>query len=587
MPGGLLNLVAYGASNIVLNGNPTKTFFKATYQKYTNFGLQRFRVDYRGQRTLSFDTETVMQFKIPRYADLLWDTYVVVNLPDIWSPLFPRPDLRGGFVPYEFRWTRDLGTNMIQGVTIHSGGTTLANYSGEWISCAIQRDETGRKKLWNRMVGNIPELYDPANALGRDGVYPNALYTDPTPGIPGTGSDALGIEPSIRGRQLYIPLLAWFCDSSRLALPLVALQYQEIFIKIRFRPVRELFTVLNVAKIPDLPRGPISISGAPLDWNRYEYHYCEQQLEPNVGGRDSECGFWDRTAPLDRDARQQMWLFLQPPPAQPITQDGLFVDYRNRRQDWDADIHLLCVYVFLGNEERRQFAARDHHYLVKMQYSYDFQNATGSRRVRMGSRNMVSSYMFRFRRSDAYLRNEWSNYSNWPYEGVLPAPPAIPTASSGIVTPSDYWISGPMEQANISNILLDLGILMGPEYRENVLPVGVYNLVDKWKRSNGAARAGLYLYCFCLNSDRTCYQPSGAQNMNRCDWTWFEYNTIEPPIDPLTSQVEVLCDPSGAIIGLRKDVWRLNEYNFDLRVFEERYNVIVITSGCIGVQEAR
>ena len=53
MPGGLLNLVAYGASNIMLTGNPTKTFFKATYQKYTNFGLQRFRIDYKGQRTLS------------------------------------------------------------------------------------------------------------------------------------------------------------------------------------------------------------------------------------------------------------------------------------------------------------------------------------------------------------------------------------------------------------------------------------------------------------------------------------------------------------------------------------------------------
>jgi len=39
MPGGLLNIVAYGAANVILNGNPNKTFFKAVYRKYTNFGL--------------------------------------------------------------------------------------------------------------------------------------------------------------------------------------------------------------------------------------------------------------------------------------------------------------------------------------------------------------------------------------------------------------------------------------------------------------------------------------------------------------------------------------------------------------------
>ena len=48
MTGGLMNLVAYGNENLLFNGNPKKTFFKATYQKYTNFGLQRFRIDFEG-----------------------------------------------------------------------------------------------------------------------------------------------------------------------------------------------------------------------------------------------------------------------------------------------------------------------------------------------------------------------------------------------------------------------------------------------------------------------------------------------------------------------------------------------------------
>ncbi len=52
MPGGLMQLVSQGQQNIVLNGNPTKSFFKSTYHQYTNFGLQKFRVDYEGSKTL-------------------------------------------------------------------------------------------------------------------------------------------------------------------------------------------------------------------------------------------------------------------------------------------------------------------------------------------------------------------------------------------------------------------------------------------------------------------------------------------------------------------------------------------------------
>ena len=52
MPGGLMNLVSTGQQNIVLNGNPTKSFFKSTFHQYTNYGLQKFRVDFEGAKTL-------------------------------------------------------------------------------------------------------------------------------------------------------------------------------------------------------------------------------------------------------------------------------------------------------------------------------------------------------------------------------------------------------------------------------------------------------------------------------------------------------------------------------------------------------
>ena len=118
MGGGLLNLIATGNQNVILNGNPKKTFFRSTYSKYTNFGLQKFRIDFTGLRNFKVKEESQFNFKIPRYGDLLLDTYLVVTLPNIWSPIYRNYTISsdtetGKWVPYEFKWIPDLGTQFI------------------------------------------------------------------------------------------------------------------------------------------------------------------------------------------------------------------------------------------------------------------------------------------------------------------------------------------------------------------------------------------------------------------------------------------------------------------------------------------
>ena len=66
MAGGLLNLVSSGQQNVILNGNPSKTFWKAAYLKYTNFGMQKFRIDFEGSTTLRLAESSTFQFKVPR-----------------------------------------------------------------------------------------------------------------------------------------------------------------------------------------------------------------------------------------------------------------------------------------------------------------------------------------------------------------------------------------------------------------------------------------------------------------------------------------------------------------------------------------
>jgi len=546
MGGGLLNLTAYGNENVILNGNPKKTFFKAVYKKHTNFGLQRFRVDYKGSRILNYNTPTVLDFKIPRYAEMLYDTYICVTLPDIWSPFQEfNPSLQVGgnrMRPYQFRWIEELGTNMIREVEVYSGPIILSKFSGEYLNCLKERDFSNSKKdLWNRMTGNIPELNNPAFSGYRVNVYPNAMYVDET-----------GVIPSIQGRKLYIPLNLFFSDSSKMALPLVALQYQEINIKITFQPITHLYTINDVDAV------------------------------------NNATGVSYRRAPNPNVLHHQMWHFLNPP--RDIS--GTLDLYDQTRNDWNTDIHLISTYIFLGQDERRMIATQPYKLLIKQIYEYEKLSVGGSQITEFDSKDMVVNYMFRFRRNDVHLRNEWSNYTNWTYNNIEPQKITniLPELNEKrIRNPRNFYITGSIGDYfyNKKEILVDMGVVLQGVYRENVLDAGIYEYVEKWKRTSGSAKDGLYCYNFCLDSERAVYQPSGAMNLNKFSKVSFEFNTLEPPINTEPRLINIICDTNNNPIGFRKTTSDLLEYSYDLKIFEERYNMLIITGGRGELLQAR
>ena len=147
MAGGLLSLVAYGNQNIIINGNPTKSFFKAKYSKYTNFGLQKFRIDQIGQKELNITKEQNFTFKILRYGDLLLDTFLCVTLPNIWSPILKYDKYNETeYRPYEFKWIKNIGTQLIKEVTFTIGGHIIQKFSGSYIQNLVDRDFDHNKK---------------------------------------------------------------------------------------------------------------------------------------------------------------------------------------------------------------------------------------------------------------------------------------------------------------------------------------------------------------------------------------------------------------------------------------------------------
>jgi len=574
MAGGLFNIVSVGNANVILTGNPTKTFFRCVYSKYTNFGLQKFRIDYEGLRELRLTDSSTFTFKIPRYAELLMDTYLSVSIPDIWSPIYPpvRPvstgddsgydyNNNGQWAPYDFKWIENLGSVMIEEVTITCGNLTLQKYSGEYLAALVERDFNSEKKsLYNAMTGHVPELNNPANCSGRENVYPSAFYTE----------NSSGAEPSIRGRTLYIPINTWFTLDSRCAFPLVSLQYNELVITVTIRPIQELFCVRDVFD----------------PTNNFPY------VQPDFTKQEF-----------------QMYRYLQTPPTVDIAQS----DYGNKNSTWKSDVHLISTYCFLSKEERELFASQEQIYLVKDVYEYRFNDVTGSKKVKLSNSNgMIANWMWFFRRNDAYMRNQWTNYTNWPYNrlpknidlapqissyqswngeyyGPAKNPPLYNSPLQGSNT--GYFISGDYSSDNHKDILETMGVVLNGEYRENILTRGIFDYIEKYTRTQGFAKEGLYCYNFCLNTSPFEYQPSGAINMSKFKSIELEITTHTPTLASadLTSNTQYgfLCDNSGNIIGIRKQNWKLFDYTYDMVLFEERYNVLTIIGGNCGMLYAR
>jgi len=553
-----MNLVSEGQQNIILNGNPSKTFYKAVYQKYTNFGLQKFRLDFEGAKTLRLNEESTFTFKVKRYADLLMDCYLSVELPNIWSPIMPpqeitNPDGTPGYTPwvgYDFKWIDNIGAQMVSQILITCGNQTLQQYSGQYLLSSVQRDfSTDKKALFDQMSGNVPELNDPANAGTRVNAYPNAYYT----------TNPAGAEPSIRGRIIYIPLNSWFGLKTQQAFPLVALQYNELQITVTFRPINELFRIRDV-----------------FDYtNNFPY------IQPNFN-----------------QYYQQFYRFLQPPPDIELGPTS----YVDTRTIWNSDINLNCTYAFLSNDEVKLFAKNSQNYLFKQVHENIFYNVTGANKIQLESLGLVSSWMWYLQRSDANLRNEWSNYTNWPYNYIPNDLQLAPTAGSytnpnpppGTFGPglnpdgtlSGLMITGDYSMQNIKPILVGLGILLDGQYRENIQPAGVYNFIEKYTRTPGNAPEGLYCYNFCLDTSPYNLQPSGAINMNRFNQIEFEFTTVIPQLDPL-AQVLTICDPdTGDIIGINKPTFRIYDYNYNFVLFEERINIVTFIGGNAGLMYA-
>ena len=181
MGGGLMQLVAYGAQDVYLTGDPQITFFKVVYRRHTNFSVESIEQTLNG--TVGYGNTV---------------TAVISRNGDLVNNLLIEATVTGG----SNAETRRMGFALIAEAEIEIGGQRIDKQYAQWMNVWADLTMTNEKKS---TLANMVNL---------------------------SGDSASDV--------LYIPLMFWFCRDNGLALPLIALQYHEVKLRLSFETAANL-----------------------------------------------------------------------------------------------------------------------------------------------------------------------------------------------------------------------------------------------------------------------------------------------------------------------------------------------------------
>lgn len=207
MGGGLLQLVAYGAQDAYLSGNPQITFWRGLFKRHTNFAMEPFRVNMTGQAAWGTKHSAVLG----RHADLVSSAYVEVELgEDAADVIYSGNNRAGGF-------------NLLEYVELDIGGQIIDRQYGEF--------------LWLWSILAYP--YDEQVKMNNMALLDNVRNGD---------CGATG-RPE-RKNLTYIPLMFFFCRNPGAALPLIALQYHEVKINVLWNKRELIYQSVQGGALP-------------------------------------------------------------------------------------------------------------------------------------------------------------------------------------------------------------------------------------------------------------------------------------------------------------------------------------------------
>jgi hypothetical protein len=200
MGGGLLQLVAYGAQDVYLTGNPQITFFKVVYRRHTNFAMEAIEQSFNGNNNFGSSVSVL----ITRNGDLINRIYYNAKVTNGTTKGTSATASSGvALVPY-------FGQRLLKTIELEIGGQKIDKHYSEWLYIWNELSmSAGKKSGYQLMVGG--DAKNRSVFLAPEDTY-----------------------------EVYVPLEFWFCRNVGLALPLIALQYHEVKINISYATAAEM-----------------------------------------------------------------------------------------------------------------------------------------------------------------------------------------------------------------------------------------------------------------------------------------------------------------------------------------------------------
>jgi len=318
MAGGHLQLVGYGPQDTVLTYNPQITFFKTVYRRHTNHVTETVPQSFTN---VNFGQKS--EITLDQRGDLLTKMYLKVLVSSV--NLSPTQ---------KFAWVRRLGYALLDYIEIEIGGVCVDRHYGIWLDIWHELARSGdHDRGFDKMIGDTSRLTDYNNNDKPETV-------------------------------IYIPLKFWFNRHTGLAFPMIALQYHDIKVKLRFNQLKDLI-VANRSFVKDLVNKHITILDATLltdyvylspDERRLfassKHEYLIEQVQYNgevVTDEDTD----EQTirAVLNYPTKELQWVMIN----NEFVNSRPFLGYTNE-DDWDnvlvdSSKQLLLDSMFISDDE--------------------------------------------------------------------------------------------------------------------------------------------------------------------------------------------------------------------------------------------